>query len=250
MTAASTEHVELPITRMTCTSCVARIEKQLNKLAGVDASVSLATETASVDYDAGLVEPERLVKAIEAAGYQAALPAPTPKEQDADEDATAPLRRRLLLGVVLSVPVLLLSMVPGLQFENWQWLALQLATPVVLWAGWPFHKAAWENLKHGAATMDTLISVGTLAAWGWSVYALFLGDAGMPGMKMSFELIPAAGSGSSDIYLEVASVVTTAILAGRYFESRAKRRAGAALRALLELGAKDVAVLDESGVEL
>jgi Cu+-exporting ATPase len=249
---ATNTHVELPITGMSCASCVARIEKKLNQLDGVDASVNFATETASVDYDAGVVAPERLLEAVEAAGYQAALPAETGagdgggREQ---EEATAALRRRFVFGAVLSLPVLLLSMVPALQFDNWQWLALQLATPVVLWAGWPFHKAAWENFKHGAATMDTLISLGTLAAWAWSLYALFLGDAGMPGMTMSFDLIPDSGSGSSDIYLEVASVVTTFILAGRFFEARAKRRAGAALRALLDLGAKDVAVLDGEGAE-
>jgi Cu+-exporting ATPase len=237
---------------MSCASCVARIEKKLNQLEGVEASVSFATETASVGYDAGTVAPERLVEAVAEAGYQAALPAATPADDDEareQEDAAAALQRRFVFGAGLSLPVLLLSMVPALQFDNWQWLALQLATPVVLWAGWPFHEAAWQNLKHGAATMDTLISLGTLAAWAWSVYALFLGDAGMAGMTMTFELIPEAGSGSGDIYLEVASVVTTALLAGRYFEARAKRRAGAALRALLELGAKDVALLDEHGAE-
>ena len=150
---------------------------------------------------------------------------------------------------MLSFPVLLMAMVPALQFDNWQWLSLQLATPVVLWGAWPFHKAAWANLKHATATMDTLISVGVLAAWLWSLYSLFLGDAGMPGMRMPFELIPERGAGSSNIYLEVASVVTTLILLGRFFEARAKRRAGAALKALLELGAKDVAVLDDAGRE-
>ncbi|MGH2799820.1 MAG: heavy metal translocating P-type ATPase, partial [Thermoleophilaceae bacterium] len=252
MSAANRQHVELPISGMSCASCVARIEKKLNQLEGVDASVSFATETASVDYDAGTVAPERLVEAVEEAGYQATLPAETKADDDEageQEEGTAALQRRFAFGALLSLPVLLLSMVPALQFDYWQWLALQLATPVVLWAGWPFHQAAWENLKHGAATMDTLISLGTLAAWAWSVYALFLGDAGMAGMTMTFELIPEAGSGASDIYLEVASVVTTAILAGRYFEARAKRRAGAALRALLELGAKDVALLDEHGAE-
>jgi P-type Cu+ transporter len=252
MSTADRQHVDLPISGMSCASCVARIEKRLNQLEGVDASVSFATERASVDYDAGTVAPERLVEAVAEAGYQAALPAATKADDDdarEQEDAAALLQRRFVCGAVLSLPVLVLSMVPALQFDNWQWLALQLATPVVLWAGWPFHEAAWQNLKHRAATMDTLISLGTLAAWGWSVYALFLGDAGMAGMTMTFELIPEAGSGSNDIYLEVASVVTTALLAGRYFEARAKRRAGAALRALLELGAKDVALLDEDGAE-
>ena len=149
---------------------------------------------------------------------------------------------------MLSVPVLLISMIPALQFENWQWLSLTLASPVVVWGALPFHRAAWVNLRHGAATMDTLISVGTLAAFGWSLYALFFGDAGMPGMKMDFDLSVSRGSGTHEIYLEVAAGVTVFILAGRYFEARAKRRSGAALRALLELGAKDVAVL-RNGVE-
>ena len=140
-------------------------------------------------------------------------------------------------------------MVPALQFDNWQWLSLQLATPVVTWGAWPFHRAAWKNATHATATMDTLISVGVSAAWQWSLYALFLGDAGMTGMRMPFELIPERGAGGTEIYLEVASVVTTLLLLGRFFEARAKRRAGAALRALLELGAKDVAVLDEHGRE-
>ena len=154
-----------------------------------------------------------------------------------------------MISAALTLPVLPISMIPALQFDNWQWLALQLATPVVLWGGWPFHRAAWANLKHGVATMDTLISVGTLAAWLWSLYALFLGDAGMTGMTMAFDLIPEAGERGDEIYLEVASAVTVFVLAGRYFEARAKSRAGAALEALLELGAKDVAVLDTDGVE-
>ena len=154
-----------------------------------------------------------------------------------------------MISAALALPVLPISMIPALQFDNWQWLALQLATPVVLWGGWPFHRAAWANLKHGVATMDTLISVGTLAAWLWSLYALFLGDAGMTGMTMAFDLIPEAGERGDEIYLEVASAVTVFVLAGRYFEARAKSRAGAALEALLELGAKDVAVLDADGGE-
>jgi Cu+-exporting ATPase len=248
--ATGTDHLELPITGMTCASCAGRIERKLNKLDGVRASVNYATERATVEFDSGSVAPERLVEAVESVGYGAALPAAEPAGPHDDElDPTAPLRRRLILSALLSAPVLLLSMVPALQFDNWQWLALQLATPVVLWGGWPFHRAAWANLKHGAATMDTLISVGTLAAWLWSLYALFLGDAGMAGMEMEFELIPSAGEGIDDIYLEVAAVVTTFVLAGRYFEARAKRRAGAALEALLELGAKEVSLLDADGSE-
>ncbi len=248
------ERVALPITGMTCASCANRIEKKLNSLDGVTATVNYATEKAMVDYDPTAVEQAELVDAVEAAGYQAKLPAeeeggPRAEAVDPDDVATASLRRRLLVSAVLSVPVLLMSMVPSLQFDNWQWLALNLATPVVLWGAWPFHHAAWTNLKHGQATMDTLISVGTLSAWLWSLYALFIGDAGMPDMRMAFDLIPTRGEGANEIYLETASVVTTLILAGRYFEARAKRRAGAALKALLELGVKDVAVLDESGAE-
>ena len=242
------EQVEMPITGMTCASCASRIERKLNKLEGVSASVNYATETATARFDPALADPRELIEAVEAAGYQAVLPAaePPPGAETPTEpvDETAPLRRRLQLSAALSLPVLLMAMVPALQFDNWQWLSLQLATPVVLWGAWPFHRAAWANLKHGAATMDTLISVGVLAAWLWSMYALFLGDAGVAGMRMPFDLIPERGGGTGDIYLEVASVVTTLILLGRYFEARAKRRAGAALEALLELGAKEVTVLD------
>jgi P-type Cu+ transporter len=224
--ATDTDHLDLPITGMTCASCASRIERKLNKLDGVRATVNYATERATVEFDSGSVAPERLVEAVESVGYGATLPAEEPSRPEDELDPTAPLRRRLILSGLLSAPVLLLSMVPALQFDNWQWLALQLATPVVLWGGWPFHRAAWANLRHGAATMDTLISVGTLAAWVWSLYALFLGDAGMTGMEMEFELIPSPGEGIDDIYLEVAAVVTTFLLAGRYFEARAKRRAG------------------------
>src|SRR3954467_1225103 len=233
--------LELPITGMTCASCASRIERRLNKLEGVSASVNYATEKATVDYDPDAVEPRQLLTAVEAAGYQATLPA---AELTEEADETDPLKRRLIISALLSVPVLLVSMIPALQFDNWQWLALNAATPVVLWGGWPFHKAAWENLKHGTATMDTLISLGTLAAWLWSLYALVLGDAGMADMRMSFDLIPEQSAGADEIYLETAAVVTTFILAGRYFEARAKRSAGAALKALLELGAKEVTLAD------
>ncbi|MGH2746197.1 MAG: heavy metal translocating P-type ATPase [Thermoleophilaceae bacterium] len=246
----ATEHVELPIEGMTCASCAGRIEKRLNELDGVTASVNFATERATVDYDPDSLAPERLVEAVADAGYAAELPGAAPEaEEPVERDPGAPLRTRLIVSALLSAPVLALSMIPALQFDNWQWLALQLATPVVVWGAWPFHRAAFANLRHGAATMDTLISVGVLAAWLWSLYALFLGDAGMTGMTMSFELIPDTAGGTDEIYLEVASVVTTLILAGRYFEARAKRRAGAALEALLELGAKEVSVLDADGGE-
>jgi len=242
------QHVELPIAGMTCASCANRIERGLNKLEGVSASVNYATEKATVDFDASAVAPEQLVAAVEAAGYQAVLPtAGEPEAEDADE--TAPLRQRLLISLALMLPVLAMAMIPPLQFESWQWLSLTLAAPVVVWGGWPFHRAAWANARHATATMDTLISIGVLAAFAWSLYALFLGDAGMPGMTMSFDLVPERGGGADEIYLEVATAVTVFLLAGRYFEARAKRRAGAALTALLELGAKDVAVLDASGAE-
>ena len=244
----ATEHLDLPITGMTCASCASRVEKKLNTLEGVAASVNYATEKATVDYDAGAVAPEHLLQAVEAAGYGAVLPSFAGSDEDA-QDETAPLRTRLVASALLSMPVLVLSMVPALQFDNWQWLVLQLATPVVVWGGWPFHRAAWLNLRHGTTTMDTLISVGTLAAWLWSLYALFFGEAGMTGMTMEFDLIPERGAGADQIYLEVASVVTTFALAGRYFEARAKRRAGAALTALLELGAREASRLDVDGNE-
>jgi P-type Cu+ transporter len=240
--------IDLPIRGMTCASCASRIERRLNKLDGVTATVNYATEKASVAYDAAAVEPEQLVAAVEAAGYSAALP--TPAEQTVVEvDETRPMLLRVLASAAISLPVLLISMIPALQFDRWQWLVLQLATPVVLWAAWPFHRVAWTNLTHGTATMDTLVSLGVLAAWLWSLYALFLGDAGLEGMRMKFELVPKLGSGTNEIYLETAAVVTTFILAGRYFEARAKRRAGSALKRLLELGAKDVSLLDTDGNE-
>ncbi len=245
-----TEHVELPIAGMTCASCANRIERKLNKLDGVTASVNYATEKATVDFDAGAVAPEQLLEAVAAAGYEAVLPSAEPSAGDREpSDETAPLRQRLVISSLLAAPVFLVAMIGPLQFDNWQWLSLALASPVVVWGAWPFHRAAWANLRHATATMDTLISVGVLAAWLWSLYALIFGDAGDPGMRMTFDLIPDKAGGTHEIYLEVASVVTVFILAGRYFEARAKRRAGSALKALLELGAKDVAVLDADGTE-
>jgi Cu+-exporting ATPase len=244
--------LELTIGGMTCASCAARIEKKLNKLDGVVASVNYATEKAKVSYTADIT-PEELVEVVEATGYTAALPAPPPQDgagetvedagQRARDEEAAAWWQRLVVSAVLTGPVLLLSMVPAFQFDNWQWLALSLASPVVVWGALPFHRAAVTNARHGAATMDTLISVGVSAAYLWSLWALFFTDAGMPGMRMSFSLLPGSGDGTPDLYLEVASTVTTFILAGRYFEARAKRQSGAALRALLDMGAKDVAVL-------
>ncbi|MEV8369873.1 heavy metal translocating P-type ATPase [Microbacterium sp. NPDC064584] len=236
-------HVELDIGGMTCASCANRIEKKLNRLDGVSASVNYATEKAVVDAPAGL-DPAVLIAEVEKTGYTAALPEPPASAGDEPEDRElTSLRRRLIGAVVLSVPVIAMAMIPALQFDYWQWVSLALATPVVLWAGWPFHRAAWINLRHGAATMDTLISIGTSAAFAWSLYALFFGTAGMPGMTHAFEWTIRPSDGAGNIYLEVAAGVTMFVLAGRYFEVRSKRRAGAALRALLELGAKDVEVI-------
>ncbi|WP_240962971.1 heavy metal translocating P-type ATPase [Antrihabitans stalactiti] len=239
--------VELLIGGMTCASCANRIEKKLNKLEGVTATVNYATEKAHVTFDAATA-PDDLIATVEQAGYTATLPRREPAESGAEVDPVASLRHRLLVSLALSIPVVAMAMIPALQFTNWQWLSLTLAAPVVVWGAWPFHTAAWANLRHGTATMDTLVSIGTLAALGWSVYALFWGMAGMPGMKHAFELSIARSDGTGNIYLEAAAGVTTFVLAGRYFEVRAKRRAGAALRALLELGAKDVSRLRD-GVE-
>ncbi len=240
--------VDLEIGGMTCASCAMRIEKKLNRLDGVSATVNYATEkaqvTAPAGYDLGV-----LVAEVEKTGYTAALPAPKHTPAD-DGDAVDPrdaellsLRNRLITSMVLAVPVIVLAMVPAWQFTYWQWASFTLAAPVVLWAAWPFHRAAWTNLRHGAATMDTLVSLGVLAAFLWSLYALFLGTAGEAGMTHGFELTVAPSDGAGNIYLEVATGVTMFVLAGRYFEKRSKRQAGAALRALLELGAKDVALL-------
>ncbi|AZM62188.1 MULTISPECIES: heavy metal translocating P-type ATPase [unclassified Streptomyces] len=239
--------VELLIGGMTCASCAARVEKKLNRMDGVAATVNYATEKARITYPPG-VEVADLITTVVRTGYTAEEPArEEPGEDSAREEdpESAALRRRLAVSALLALPVVLLAMVPPLQFDNWQWLSLTLAAPVVVWGAAPFHRAAWTNLRHGAATMDTLVSVGTLAAFGWSLWALFLGDAGMPGMRHPFELTVSRGDGASMIYLEVAAGVTAFILLGRYLEARSKRRAGAALRALMELGAKDVAVLRE-----
>ncbi len=248
----TSDSLELAVQGMTCSSCANRIERRLNKLEGVTATVNYATENAAVQFDSDRISTDELLGAVESTGYSATLPGSqgsVDEAEGADEAHLRSLRNRVLGAAALSLPVLLISMIPALQFTYWQWFVLQLATPVVLWAGWPFHQAAWQNLKHGTATMDTLVSVGTLAAWGWSVVALFFLGAGEPGMKMGMELILDRGAGVTHIYFEAAGVVTTLILAGRYFETRAKRRAGAALEALLELGAKEVSVLDEDGNE-
>ncbi|RBY97896.1 heavy metal translocating P-type ATPase [Blastococcus sp. TF02-8] len=247
----TTTDVELIIGGMTCASCAARVEKKLNKLDGVTATVNYATEKARVSV-AGDVTTDDLIATVEKTGYTATVPRPRPEAHPeparGEEDQVLRLRSRLLVSAALSVPVVAMAMVPALQFQYWQWLSLTLAAPVVVWGGAPFHRAAWTNLRHGAATMDTLVSLGTLAAFGWSLYALFWGTAGEPGMTHAFELAVARSDGAGNIYLEAAAGVTTFLLAGRYAEARAKRRSGAALRALLELGAKDVSVL-RGGVE-
>ncbi|WP_327230369.1 heavy metal translocating P-type ATPase [Streptomyces murinus] len=241
--------VELLIGGMTCASCAARVEKKLNRMDGVSATVNFATEKAKVSYGTG-VEVADLIATVVKTGYTAEEPAPPRPEPEAEAPDSAgqdpeldALRHRLLVSALLALPVVLLAMIPALQFDNWQWLSLTLAAPVVVWGGAPFHRAAWTNARHGAATMDTLVSVGTLAAFGWSLWALFFGHAGMTGMHDAFRLTVSRMDGASTIYLEVASGVIALILLGRYLEARSKRRAGAALKALLELGAKDVAVL-------
>jgi Cu+-exporting ATPase len=238
----------LAVGGMSCASCAARIEKRLNQVDGVTATVNFATEQAKVDFPDS-VTADDLISAVEETGYTATLPARVDEPSASDEpDATLPWRRRLAVSAALSVPVVLLSMVPALQFDYWQWLALALATPVAVWGAWPFHRAALANLRHRAATMDTLISVGVSAAYIWSLWALLFTNAGAPGMTMKVSLLANDGAGPH-LYLEVAAAVTTFILAGRYFETRAKRRAGAALRAMLDMGAKDVSVLRDGMTE-
>jgi Cu+-exporting ATPase len=239
--------IELEIAGMTCASCAMRVEKKLNNLDGVNASVNYATEKATLIVPSGY-DPQALITEVEKAGYTAALPRhreelTSEAGPEPDDAELASLRSRLVTAIVLASPVIAMAMIPALQFRYWQWASLALAAPVIVWAGRPFHAAAWANLKHGSATMDTLVSIGTLSAFLWSLYALFLGTAGEPGMRHSFQLTVTPSDGAANIYLEVAAGVTLFVLAGRYFEKRSKRRAGAALRALLELGAKDVAVL-------
>ena len=270
---AGTTVVELQIEGMTCASCANRIQRKLNKLDDVTAEVNYATEKARVEIPEGL-QPQLLLDTVEQAGYSARLPQPrTPRRRgaapdaenaadagratghagNATDDSAAPdrvdeLRRRVVISAVLSIPVIAMAMVPAWQFTYWQWLSLTLAAPVIVWGAWPFHRAAAINLRHGAFTMDTLVSLGTSAAFLWSLYALFFGHAGMPGMTHGFEFSLSPSDGAGDIYLEAAAGVTTFILLGRYIEARSKRSAGAALRSLLELGAKDVAVV-RGGVE-
>ncbi|MFC9300959.1 heavy metal translocating P-type ATPase [Streptomyces albidoflavus] len=255
--ASATTEVELSVGGMTCASCAARVEKKLNRMPGVTATVNYATEKAKVAYEPGEeLGVADLIATVVRTGYTAEEirppepePAPEAPKDGAGasgapgEDGTEALRQRFTVSAVLAAPVILLSMVPAFQFDHWQWLCLTLTAPVVVWGGLPFHRAAWTNLRHGATTMDTLVSVGTLAAFGWSLWALFLGHAGMPGMRHGFDLTASRADASSMIYLEVAAGVVTFLLLGRWLEARAKRRAGAALRALLELGAREATVV-------
>jgi P-type Cu+ transporter len=245
--------LDLPITGMTCSSCAAKIEKRLNAIDGVQATVNYATDKAAVTYEPDAVTPDELCDAVASLGYEAHLSAREIEHADThiprghDHDHTEPVdqaRQRLAITAALAIPVIALSMIPALQFDEWMWLAFALASPVVTWGAWPFHRTTWVNLRHGATTMDTLISIGVLAAYGWSVYALFWGDAGVIGTTME---MGASSSGVDELYLEVAAGVTMFLVAGRYFEAKAKRRSGSALDALLSLGAKDVAILDDDG---
>ncbi len=256
----STEHrsdIQLDLTGMTCASCANRIERSLNKVPGVEATVNFATEKAAVraSDDATALDADVLIAAVEKAGYGATVVVPrevsaaSPAPETAPFDELGALRQRLIISTVLTVPVLLMSMIPALQFMNWQWLALTLASPVAVWGAWPFHKVALRNARHFVASMDTLISVGVTAAYVWSLYALFFGEAGMPGMTMTLQLLGRPEEGAHEIYLEVAAAVTVFILLGRYLEGRAKRSSSEALNALLDLAARDAAVLRD-GVEV
>ncbi len=249
-------HVELAVGGMTCASCAARVERRLNRIEGVAATVNFATEHADITYPETVTTAE-LVAQVEAVGYTAKLTdipvadkgGGTSGSESVGDHPRRALRQRLVVSLALAAPVVVMSMIPAAQFRNWQWASLALAAPVVVWGAAPFHRAAWTNLRHRGATMDTLVSIGVLAAFGWSLYALFIGDAGTAGMHMPFALIGAQGTAHDEIYLEAASGVTVFLLAGRFFEARAKHRSGAALKALLSLGAKDVAVLRD-GLEV
>lgn len=264
-TAPTSQQIQLDITGMTCTSCSARVERKLNKLDGVQATVNFATESAAITFDLARHTPEELIGVVERTGYGAYLHAQeeervpgeqaggyasTPSEggtaERAQERHQLELARRLVVALVCSVPVMVLSMVPAAQFRHWQWAVAMLATAVYLWCGSLFHRAALTNLRHGSFTMDTLISLGTTASWLWSMVALFFGGAGEPGYHMHMSLVGAAHSGSDHLYFEAASMVVAFLLLGRWFEARAKGRSSEALRALLDLGAKDAAVIREN----
>ena len=243
--ASAVTEVDLDITGMTCASCAARVEKKLNRMPGVIATVNYGTDRAHIALPEG-TSIDDAIATIEATGYTAQRPRVEFDHEHAHDDPELrDLRRRVTISAILTAPVVALAMIPPLQFDYWQWISLALAAPVVAWGALPFHRAAWTNLRHGAATMDTLVSLGVGAAFMWSLYALFLGGAGDPGMRMSFHVLPSQGTGNSEIYLEVAAAVTTFILLGRYFEIRAKSRSSRALTTLLSLGAKDVTVVSD-----
>ena len=238
MSTPTRESVELDLTGMTCASCAARIEKKLNKLDGVQASVNYATEKATVLFPPMLTIDD-LIKTVENTGYGATLPKP-----DAEPvDHAAVLRVRLLWAAIFGVPVIALSMVPAWQFVGWQWVSLALTLPVYLWAAWPFHRSALVNARHWATTMDTLISLGTTAALGWSLYALIFTTAGRPGYTHPFEFTLMRGDGQAAIYFEAVAGIVVFLLLGRYLEARTKDAAGEAVRTLLHLGATEATVL-------
>ncbi|MEL0250029.1 MAG: heavy metal translocating P-type ATPase, partial [Actinomycetota bacterium] len=243
--ASAVTEVDLEVTGMTCASCAARVEKKLNRMPGVIATVNYGTDRAHIALPEG-TSIDDAIATIEATGYTAQRPrVESDREHTHDDPELRDLRRRVTISAILTAPVVALAMIPPLQFDYWQWISLALAAPVVVWGALPFHRAAWTNLRHGAATMDTLVSLGVGAAFVWSLYALFFGGAGDPGMRMAFHVLPSQGTGNSEIYLEVAAAVTTFILLGRYFEIRAKSRSSQALTALLSLGAKDVTVVSD-----
>jgi len=249
-TGPATRTLDLELSGMTCAACANRIEKKLNRLDGVTATVNYATEKANVSFDPSIASPDALIAAVESIGYGALLPAADGEERaDPALARIADLQRRLIVAITLGVPVLLVSMIPALQFRSWQWVALVFATPVATWSAWPFHSTAWKNLRQAEASMDTLVSVGVTASYGWSLYALLATPAGDLGMTMPMSLVPTRGD-SHHLYFEVASTTVALILAGRWFEARSKRRAGSALRALLALGADTANVLQADGSEL
>jgi len=250
--------MNLRVGGMTCASCAARVERTLNRIPGVHAEVNFATEAARVEATAGTTDAD-IVHAIEGAGYTAEFPSDdtadgaftgdVPEQSHEASPELAALRRRLIASAALALPVIALSMIPVLQFRDWQWVALALATPVATWGAWPFHRAAWRNLRHRAVSMDTLVSIGVASAFAWSLVALIFLGAGRPGMTMVIDIVPQRNDTGTHIYLEVATAVTVLILLGRYLEARAKARSGEALHALARLGAKDVGVW-EDGVEV
>ena len=252
-TSASHGSVDLSVGGMTCASCVARVEKKLNKVAGVNASVNLATESAHVELSAP-VDPQQLVAVVEKAGYSATVTkvedgaVEAMRKQEARHLAhAADLRRRLIVAATLSVPLMVISMVSAAQFYGWQWVVAALALPVVTWCAWPFHKAAFTNLRHGSTTMDTLVSLGVITATLWSLWALIFGGAGMLGMRMSMEFIPRAQSEHAHMYFESAAWIVTFLLTGRLAEARVRHRSGDSLRKLLQLGAKTAARVNADG---